>query len=750
MHLMKKIALTAALILILTSVTIIVIASSILSNSATLPSETEPEDKTEPTNEAEPAIKTGPSNETEPTTKPEIPEEIEQWSAPTRITSKVARGLCMSADGKKIAFLDSYDLFLMNTDGTALKQLTQYDTDGLNPNTMGRPSISANGERITFKASKTVGSGPPSFYHGRYEAIFVVKSDGTGLTRIFPNPKILDYEHLPEFQHTISNPRISGDGEKITFVSDSELYVINSDGTGLTLLSDNANGVPSINADGSKVAFSATVGNYSELFLINSDGIELVKVISTPILPITNYSVPFETNFIDDVCISGDGKKIAFILDGPWFTFELYVVSSDGTGLSNLYHNVTDMISINYDGGKIVFVFRESNGSYNLSVINSDGTGETLLSSNGENYSGFSISGDGRKIAFSYGSEYGTFVSELGNGAPTPEPTPTPVQNNGWNTTQIASLPPISTISGFSMSADGGKIAFSARNIDNVDELYVINSDGTGLTMLSDNIEELTGPSISADGGKVAFISDSDLCLINSDGTGLTLLVSNVKLTEYGYYYSPSISGDGRKVAVLVENDSDVLISRDLYVVNSDGTGLTRLLDDVIDSPSISWDGSKIAFTYYAVDSDELEEIYVVNSDGTGLTKLSSEIGAVSGPVISGDGNKVAFTVKEDRWDVNSYLEIFVVNSDGTGLTQITNNSWHDSSPSINYDGSVIVFVSGSYGNSEILVVNSDGTGLTQITDNFVDDYGPRIDNDGSKIAFHEGFVNTSIFVAVN
>jgi len=512
---------------------------------------------------------------------------------------------------------------------------------------------------------------------------------------------------LPEFQHAISDPKISGDGEKVTFVSDSKLYIVNSDGTGLMLLSNNANGVPSVTYDGTKVAFSATTGNYSELYLVNSDGTELTKVASIPILPVTNYSIPFETHTISKTWISGDGKKIAFTLDGPWFTSELSVVNSDGTGLTNLYQNVTDAVSISHDGGKIVFVSRGSDYSYNLLVMDSDGTGKTLLSSNGDNYGGFSISGDGRKIAFSYGSEYGTFVSEIGKESETPEPTAIPVQTNGWNTTQIASLPSLSLISGFSMSGDGSKIAFSAYNFDGGHQLYTVNPDGTGLTLLSNNIEESTGPAISGDGGEVAFISDSDLYVINSDGTGLIKLVSNVKLTpdRSGYYYSPSISGDGSKVAVLVENDTGVQISRDLYVVNSDGTGLTQ---------------------------------------------LTSKIGPVSSPVISGDGNKVAFTAKEDRWDVNSYRNIFVVNSDGTGLAQLTNTTWHNSASSMNYDGSLIAFVSGSYGNSEICVINSDGTGLTQITDNFVEDNRPRIDNDGSKIAFHEGLGNNGVFVTVH
>ena len=748
---MKKTALAIAFILILSSAIVIVFASSMLSNPVHTPNETALKE-TEPINPTEPPTPTEQPNPTETTNETETTNGAEQWSTPTRITSTVAMGgLCMSADGKRIAFISGFDLLLINTDGTGLKNLTSIDPVALTAYAMGKPSISANGERIAFKASKAVSSGPPSFYHDYYSAIFVVNSDGTGLARLFPKPQILDYEHLPEFQHTISDPFISANGAKIAFVSDSHLYVINSDGTRLTQLSDSIEGTPSISADGNKVAFYYTAGNYSELFIINSDGTELTKVVSIPMSPLNYYPDIFGSNSIGDLRLSGDGNKIAFTIGSQWLNimYELYVVNSDGTGLTNLCHNVTGTPSISHDGDKIAFISYGSDGRYSINVINSDGSDPAQLSSNAENYIGPWISGDGRKIVFSYGLEYGTFITELGKQSETPEPTPTSVQNSQWSTMQILSLPSTSVVNGLSMNADGRKIAFSAYNLNNENELFVVNSDGTGLIQLSGNIEEATGPSISGDGGKIAFISESDLYLINSDGTDLTKLAPNVKLLPYGYYYSPSISGDGSKVAVIVEVDEG-FPSSDLYVINSDGTGLTKLSSDVMSTPSISWDGGKIAFTHYVTFSDELEEIYVVNSDGTGLTQLTSKIGAfpqVTGPVISGDGSKVAVTVQKDRWDLNSYTEVLVVNSDGTGLKQLTSNTWNDYVCSMSYDGSKIAFVSGSGGNSEICVINSDGTGLTQITENSLEDSSPSISRDGSRIAFYEGFADPVIFV---
>ena len=57
-----------------------------------------------------------------------------------------------------------------------------------------------------------------------------------------------------------------------------------------------------------------------------------------------------------------------------------------------------------------------------------------------------------------------------------------------------------------SISGDGSTIAFSSR-MDGDWEIFVVNSDGTGLTQLTFNTENDYVPSISNDGSKIAFFS---------------------------------------------------------------------------------------------------------------------------------------------------------------------------------------------------------------------------------------------------
>ena len=156
----------------------------------------------------------------------------------------------------------------------------------------------------------------------------------------------------------------------------------------------------------------------------------------------------------------------------------------------------------------------------------------------------------------------------------------------------------------------------------------------------------------------------------------------------------------------------------------------TQLTDNEArdDYHSISADGSRIAFRSN-VDGDN--EIWVVNSDGTGLKQLTYNKRADGTPSISADGSTIAF-----QSNVDGDFEIFVMNSDGTGLTQLTHNEKQDMRPSISADGSMIAFRSNVDGDNEIWVVNSNGTGLKQLTHNEKQDMRPSISADGSRIAY--------------
>src|SRR3989337_2066479 len=124
-------------------------------------------------------------------------------------------------------------------------------------------------------------------------------------------------------------------------------------------------------------------------------------------------------------------------------------------------------------------------------------------------------------------------------------------------------------------------------------------------------------------------------------------------------------------------------------------------------------------------------EIYVMNADGTGQTRLTFNPASDINPSWSHDGTKIAFESTRDGND-----QIYVMNADGTGQTNISNNLTNDGSPSWSPDGIKIVFVSTRDGNNEIYVMNADGTSQTRITTNPAQDVYPSWSPDGTKIVF--------------
>ena len=82
----------------------------------------------------------------------------------------------------------------------------------------------------------------------------------------------------------------------------------------------------------------------------------------------------------------------------------------------------------------------------------------------------------------------------------------------------------------------------------------------------------------------------------------------------------------------------------------------------------------KIAF---ASTREGNRDIYVINLDGSGETRLTDDPAWDWHPAWSPDGTRIAF--ESDR---DGDLEIFVMNADGSGLTQLTHNFHQDRAPS--------------------------------------------------------------------
>ncbi|RLJ01815.1 MAG: hypothetical protein DRP11_03845, partial [Candidatus Aenigmatarchaeota archaeon] len=280
--------------------------------------------------------------------------------------------------------------------------------------------------------------------------------------------------------------------------------------------------------------------------------------------------------------------------------------------------------------------------------------------------------------------------------------------------------------------------------------------------------------------------------------------VPDIQPTKYNESIrAAALSGDGSKVVanILIKGERALYYGKKqdesaLYLCNSDGTGLTRILDSGEDLPderignrapitrvAITDDGSKIAFgwltDYMRSEVEPSVVVSTINADGTELKEVARiqtfcpgvpSIGALA---ISGDGSKIAFSTilckeKDD-------YEIFLMNADGTDLVQLTDNdvadaeSWnsldisddgtrvvweqydgkiyvYDSVtgrmdllaegeyPSISGDGQTVVFGS----EPQVAIIGFDGTGLQTLGSGFYYIYQTFISDNGKALAFRQ------------
>ncbi len=233
---------------------------------------------------------------------------------------------------------------------------------------------------------------------------------------------------------------------------------------------------------------------------------------------------------------------------------------------------------------------------------------------------------------------------------------------------------------------------------------------------------------IPAGPARIAFHSDRDgnyeIYIMNVDGSGQTRLTNRADDDSM-----PAWSPDGRRIAFLSRQGGNV----EIYVMNADGTGAMRLTDSPAPDYSHEWspDGKRIVFQS---GQDGNYEIYVMNADGSGKTNLTNNTALDCCATWSPNGKRITFASERD-----GDYEIYIMNADGSGVTRLTDNQADDYGPHWSPDGRRIAFRSNRDGNYEVYVMNADGSGQTRLTDNAAEVLGPAWSPDGTRIAFESG-----------
>jgi TolB protein len=210
-----------------------------------------------------------------------------------------------------------------------------------------------------------------------------------------------------------------------------------------------------------------------------------------------------------------------------------------------------------------------------------------------------------------------------------------------------------------------------------------------------------------------------EIYVMNLDGTGLTRLTYNENRDGY-----PAWSPDGSKIAFYAYEDDTTW---SINLMDSDGQNRVRLTYETNvrhASPVWSPDGTTIAFSRM---SESSAQIWLVDADGGNPRRLGELEGFA--PQWSPDGKWFAFCT-------TPVGEIHVAGADGSNPRQLTDNEVDDMWPAWSPDGSKIAFMSGENEHHQIWVMNFDGSEKTRLTNNSFDDWRPIWSPDGARIAF--------------
>jgi len=259
------------------------------------------------------------------------------------------------------------------------------------------------------------------------------------------------------------------------------------------------------------------------------------------------------------------------------------------------------------DGSRIAFASNRD-GKFDIFVMNTDGSSQTRLINKPDTVNTAPVwSPDGARIMFvatKTEDEFSQLFVANSDGSQLTQLTTTPRHD----------LSPM-------WSPDGSRIVFASDRTGNT-EVFVMNADGSEQTRLTRTDGSSFAPAWSPDGKRIAFISTRNdaatIYVMNGDGSNQTPITDDNALSDLEPDLTLVWSPDGQSF-VFVSGSSGARI----YSVKVNGSDLKQVVkESPSSSPALSPDGKRLAF---AATRNGNPDIYVMNMDGSNLTRLTDK-----------------------------------------------------------------------------------------------------------------------------
>lgn len=285
--------------------------------------------------------------------------------------------------------------------------------------------------------------------------------------------------------------------------------------------------------------------------------------------------------------------------------------------------------------------------------------------------------------------------------------------------------PATSSEAGAQPAIRNGRIAFAASassvagSVDT--NVFTVLPDGSGLQQVTSGPEYDGHADWSPDGEMIAFWrhiggatragaeelfarTPPDIWVVSDDGA------QNLTNTPEIVEYAPDWSPDGTEIVFIADAEGplhghELLVERDLYIMDSDGSNKRRIAEEAQYIQEVSWspEGTWIAYT-------EGKKIRLVSPHGNRHRTLG-----VRGryPDWSPDGGRLAYSDAGAIWVVDVSK-----NRPPRALTARGPTAF-DFGPAWSPDGKKIVFISDreAEGEYELFTMDADGTNIVKVVD---------------------------------
>lgn len=199
-----------------------------------------------------------------------------------------------------------------------------------------------------------------------------------------------------------------------------------------------------------------------------------------------------------------------------------------------------------------------------------------------------------------------------------------------------------------------GKLVFAADDTNENRQIYTMNADGSNLKQITHGTTASYNPSWGPDGEKIIYTSDKFIIY----DVGSAIMVMNDDGSDQRFLYDPNPNDDGPPYPVLggyarwSSDGSKVAFQKfamgngghDIYVFDTATKQTTRLTTSPYADTSPRWSPNGRQILFYSerdYPDKQGQDIYIMNTDGSSITRLT-EVGNVSDAIWS-TSEKVAY-----------------------------------------------------------------------------------------------------------